>query len=65
MEEEDKTSQGSMIQMLAMTFALLFAGCTQTITLTHTQGYADDIVDTTSTASPDVKPNVQIPALPL
>jgi hypothetical protein len=46
-----------------MTF-IFVTGCTQTITMVHTQGKADDVVDETSTASPTVTPTINVPITP-
>jgi PBP1b-binding outer membrane lipoprotein LpoB len=43
---------------LALFTMLVFVGCTQTMTMVHTQGQAEDVVDETSSASPNVTPNI-------
>lgn len=40
---------------------LFLTSCTYSITMVHTQGQADDVVDETQSTSTDVKPNVNIP----
>lgn len=40
---------------------LMVAGCTLTVTNVQNQGKATDVVDSTSTASPDVKADIQVP----
>lgn len=41
---------------------LILAGCTYSITMVHTQGEAQDVVDETATNAPDVSPNIVLPA---
>ncbi len=41
-----------------LTLCLAMTACTQTMTMVHTQGLADDVVDETSAASPTVNPNI-------
>jgi len=48
------------IMLLLLCTSLI--ACTQTMTMVHTQGYADDVVDETSDASPNVSPTITIPA---
>lgn len=55
-----------MRKLMCILGCLVMTSCTQTMTMVHTQGYADDVVDEISTASPDVKPVITVPisALP-
>ena len=43
-------------------FFYLFTGCTYSINMVHTEGYADDVVDETQKADADVSPTLSIPA---
>lgn len=43
-------------------FLLLLSSCTCTISMVHTEGTASDVIDETSTASPDVSPSLTVPA---
>ena len=50
---------------LCFMIGLIIVGCAQTITLNHSQGRAEDVVDTTSTTSPDIDSAVNMSPLPL
>jgi hypothetical protein len=41
---------------------LLFTGCTYSITMVHTTGTADDVVDETDTTKAVISPTLSIPA---
>ena len=51
-----------MKNLISLIACFLFSACTQTMTMVHTQGTADDVVDETSSATPNVSPNISIPA---
>lgn len=38
--------------------------CTYTVSMAHTQGTADDVIDDTATNTPNIAPNVTIPMTP-
>lgn len=61
-----KTLSGdeAMRYTLAM-LLIVVTGCTVTLVNTSTNGRSSDTVDTEASATADVKPNVQIPAIPL
>ena len=40
---------------------VILCGCTYSINLVHTQGVADDVVDETQSAEPDIKTDVSLP----
>lgn len=42
---------------------LILCGCTYSINMVHTQGEASDVVDETQANEPDVKPNLNLPAI--
>jgi hypothetical protein len=44
---------------------MILTGCTYNVSLIHTEGEASDVIDTVQEASPDVKPQIQIPVKPL
>ncbi len=47
---------------LFFVFSLIFmTACTYNVILTDTHGVATDIVDETSSAQADIKPNIEIP----
>ncbi len=43
----------------------LLTGCTINIFQTDTHGSASDVVDETSTISPDIKPEISVPLSPI
>lgn len=48
--------------MLGILFGLTVAACTYNISMAHTEGTADDIIDATQSNTPDVSPTISIPA---
>ncbi len=42
---------------------LVLSACTYSITMVHTQGTADDVVDETQSNTPDIKPSLSIPVI--
>jgi hypothetical protein len=40
----------------------ILAACTYSITMVHTEGEAADVVDETATNSPDISPEITVPA---
>ena len=40
---------------------VLLPSCTYTISMAHTTGVADDVIDDTSSATPNVVPTVSLP----
>jgi len=51
-----------IIMIIMLLFVAGMSGCTVNITLAHTEGTTHDLVDTAQTASPDVSPELTIPA---
>ncbi len=63
MEKQNQKNRGiRMKRLFWCSIAIILTACTYTITMVHTEGQADDVVDETSTNSPDVSPEVVIPA---
>jgi uncharacterized lipoprotein len=56
-----------MKSIISLLMAAILAGCTYSITMVHTEGQANDVVDETATNSPStsVTPTVTIPAVAL
>ena len=52
-----------MKTLMCLLTCLVMVGCTQTMTMVHTQGVADDVVDEVSSATPTttVSPTLTIP----
>lgn len=44
--------------------AVIFSGCTYSITMVHTEGQASDVVDETSTNTPNTQLTVPVSAIP-
>ena len=49
---------------LFLLICLLSSGCTQTMTMVHTQGMADDVVDETTTTTPSTSASIPISVMP-
>ena len=44
--------------------SLAFSGCTLAITMVHTEGTANDIVDSAQSPQNDIKPDISVSGLP-
>lgn len=42
---------------------LALTGCTYNVSMAHTEGSAQDVIDDTASNEPDVSPTVSIPAM--
>lgn len=51
--------------ILALMWTIMLVSCTYSINMVHTQGQAEDVVDETQSAEPDVKTDLSIPATAL
>lgn len=52
-------------KILLFTYLLCcFTGCTLSVTMVHTEGVAEDVVDETQTTSPNIEPEISIPLAP-
>lgn len=51
------------MKVLFLLLVFILSSCTISFQNISTHGIAEDLVDENQTASPDVKPNVSIPAL--
>jgi len=51
-----------MKYLMCVFIPFLLCACTYSITMVHTEGTADDIVDESSTPSTSISPNISIPA---
>ncbi len=43
---------------------LFLTGCTYNISMAHTEGSAEDVIDDTASNSPDVSPSLSLPIHP-
>lgn len=41
---------------------MIMTGCTLNVTMVHTEGLADNVVDQTDSTEADISPNLSIPA---
>lgn len=48
--------------ILAAMISLVCTSCTYNISMAHTQGTADDVIDDTQSNTPNVSPTVSVPA---
>ncbi len=42
----------------------LLSGCTYNVSMAHTSGHADDVIDDTASNTPNVSPTVTVPLTP-
>ena len=47
-----------MNKLLTFLTCILLTGCTQTMTMVHTEGVADDVVQEQSNVNPNVSPKI-------
>ncbi len=50
---------------LSLILGLFLFGCTQNITVVHTEGTAEDVVDTEQSPTNDIKADLEVPIKPL
>lgn len=52
--------------MKCLLFSLLFllSSCTFNVSMAHTEGMAEDVIDDTATNSPNISPKVTVPLTP-
>lgn len=50
-----------MKRIIWCSIAVLLTACTYSITMVHTEGTAEDVVDETSTNTPNISPNLVVP----
>ncbi len=43
---------------------ILLSGCSYNISMAHTSGIADDVIDDTASNTPNVSPTINIPVTP-
>lgn len=53
------------MKKLLMMLGILLTGCSYSITMVHTEGQAEDVVDETATVTPSTSVSVPLPKLPL
>ncbi len=55
----------SFVQKTLLLFMLCcMTACTYNVSMAHTSGTADDVIDDTASNSPNVSPNVTVPLTP-
>jgi hypothetical protein len=47
--------------IIPLGIVLVLAACTFSINMVHTKGSASDVIEESSSASPDIKPVIEIP----
>ena len=52
-----------MLKLIFFTLLVMLASCTYSITMVHTEGVAEDVVDETATNSPVISTDLRIPAV--
>ena len=53
-----------MIQFMLISIVCLLSGCTFNISMAHTEGVADDVIDDTASNTPNVSPIINLPVSP-
>ena len=51
-----------MLKRLPIAFLILITGCTLSFNNIETQGHSSDVLDEQQTATPNIEPNLTIPA---
>jgi hypothetical protein len=49
---------------LIMATAVVAVSCTYNVSMAHTEGMADDVIDDTASNTPNVSPTVNVPITP-
>lgn len=52
------------ILLTLLTVMFCMTSCTYNVSMAHTQGTADDVIDDTASNTPNIAPNVTIPVTP-
>lgn len=51
--------------MLCLSLVFCMTACTYNVSMAHTQGTADDVIDDNASNTPNVSPTVSLPVSPL
>jgi len=51
--------------LISLSLCLLMTGCTYNVSMAHTEGKANDVIDDTASNSPHVVPTLSVPIKPL
>ncbi len=54
-----------MKYLACLVLCLVMTGCTYNVSMAHTEGTADDVIDDTASNTPNVSPTVTVPIKPL
>lgn len=52
------------MKYLLLSLMCLLSSCTYNVSMAHTQGTADDVIDDTASNTPNVSPTVTVPLTP-
>lgn len=52
------------MKYILLSLMCLLSSCTYNVSMAHTEGVADDVIDDTATNTPDISPTVTIPLGP-
>jgi hypothetical protein len=52
------------MKFLILPLMCLLTSCTYNVSMAHTSGYADDVIDDTASNTPNVSPTVTVPLTP-
>lgn len=53
-----------VLPTLCLLVSAITTGCTYNISMAHTSGYAEDVIDDTASNTPNVSPNINVPVTP-
>jgi len=51
--------------LMCLVLSLVMTGCTYNVSMAHTEGSAEDVIDDTASNTPNVSPTVTIPFEPM
>lgn len=52
------------MKILMCSLPMFLTSCTYNVSMAHTQGMADDVIDDTASNTPNISPNVTVPLTP-
>jgi len=52
------------LKLMTCALPMLLTACTYNVSMAHTQGTADDVIDDTASNTPNVSPNITVPLTP-
>jgi len=53
-----------VLKTICLSVLALTTGCTYNVSMAHTSGYAEDVIDDTASNTPNLSPTVTVPMTP-